>query len=182
MKTTNTFLDMMGFHGFQDFLGFNINPKMLGLLTISFGSLGGMIETWTGISMYLWLFLTLGSIFDICFGIYANIIVLGNEFESKRFFRGIFKSFVVLFIIVITNMLNLGVKDSDINPEALKTVFEYLAASIHYSFVMLIALYLLTGISENGAKIEIPVFKSLSKILKIRISKVEDIGSGEEKN
>ena len=182
MKTTNTFLDMMGFHGFQDFLGINLNPKVLGLISISLGGLSGMVETWTGISMYLWMFLTLGSIFDILFGIYANIIVLKNEFESKRFFRGIFKSFVVLFIIVITNMLNLGVKDSDINPEFLKTTFEYMAATIHYSFVMLIALYLLTGISENGAKIDIPIFKSLSKILKMKIAKVESINNKDESN
>lgn len=180
MKTVDNFLDMMGFNNFQDFLGIGLNSKLVGLIAISFGSIGGFIETWTGISMYLWLFLTLASIFDIAFGIYANIVVLKKQFESKRFFRGIFKSFVVLFIIVITNTLNLGVKDSNINPELLKTGFEYMAATIHYSFVMLIALYLLTGISENGAKIDIPVFKSLSKILKMRISKVESIGGGED--
>lgn len=176
MKIFNKFLDMMGFDNFQDFLGLNLNPKMLGILSISFGGFSGLIETWTGISMYLWLFLTMATIFDIAFGVYANVIILRNDFESRRFFRGIFKSFVVLFIIVITNSLNLGVKHSDMNPEFIKIAFEYMAATLHYSFVMLISLYLLTGISENGAKIGIPVFKSLSTMLKMRITKVESLG------
>lgn len=176
MKIVNEFLDMMGFNNFQDFLGISLNPKILGVISLSFGTAGAFIEAWTGISLYLWLFLTLASIFDIAFGVYANIIILNNEFVSKRFFRGIFKSFVVLFIIVITNSLHLGVQHSNINPEFLKTTFQYIAATIHYSFVMLIALYLLAGISENGAKIDIPVFKSLSKIIKLKITKVEDLG------
>ena len=169
---------MMGFTDYQDLLGFNmasINLKFFTFFSISFGSLVGFIETWTGISIYLWLFLTLGSIFDIAFGIYANIIVLQNEFKTDKFFRGIFKSFVVLFIIFITNTLNMGVHDSQINPELLRVPFEYISATIHYSFIMLICIYLLSGISENGAKIDIPVFNSLSKILKIKIKKIEDI-------
>lgn len=177
MKIINNFLDMMGFSNFQDLIGKSVSfdPKHLSLLTISIGSIGGIIEMWTGISMYFWLFLVAGTLFDISFGVYANVIVLKSEFESKRFFRGIFKSFVVLFIIVITNFLNLGVKHSDIHPEFLKTTFEYMAASLHYSFVMLISLYLLTGIAENGAKIQIPVFISLSKILKMKINTVEEL-------
>lgn len=175
MKIFNGFLQMMGFNNLEDFLGFSINSKFLMTATISFGTIGGFIEAWTGISIYLWLFLTLATIFDIAFGVYVNVNALDNKFESKRFFRGIFKSFVVLFIIFITNSLNLGVQHSDINPEFLKTTFEYIAATIHYSFIMLISLYLLTGISENGAKIDIPVFKSLSKILKMKINKVENL-------
>lgn len=176
MKVVNNFLDMMGFENTQDFLGISLNPKILGLVSISFGTIAGLVEAWTGISMYLWMFLTLASIFDILFGVYANVMVLRNDFVSKRFFRGVFKSFVVLFIIIITNSLNLGVKHSNINPDFLKVTFEYMAATIHYSFVMLISLYLLTGISENGAKVGIPVFESVTRMLKIKINRVEKMG------
>lgn len=176
LKINDGFLDMMGFDNTQDFIGLVPNFKLMSMLTISFGSIVAFVEAWTGISVMLWVFLTLASIFDIIFGIYANIIILGNDFVSKKFFRGIFKSFIVLFIIVITNSLHLGVSYSNINPDFLKVTFEYMSATIHYSFVMLISLYLLSGISENGAKIDIPVFVSLSRMLKLKIKKVENIG------
>ena len=51
-----------------------------------------------------------------------------------------------------------------------------MVATIHYSFVMLISLYLLTGISENGAKVGIPVFESVTRMLKIKINRVEKMG------
>lgn len=177
MKKINRFLDMMGFDNYQDLIGIATTPKPIATTIVLFlGGLGGLIETWTGISLYFWLFLTLSSIFDIAFGVYANVVILKAPFESRKFFRGIFKSYIVLFIILITNSLDLGVRHSNIQPEYLKTTFQYMASTIHYSFVMLISLYLLIGISENGAKINMPIFKSLTKILKIRINKVENIG------
>lgn len=176
MKIINGFLDMMGFENTQDFLGSGLNPQAVAAYSIAFGSLGAFVEAWTGISLLLWVFLTLGSIFDVAFGVYANVVFLKHEFESKRFFRGVFKSFVVLFIILITNSLNLGVTHSNIHPDFLKTTFVYITNTIHYSFVMLIALYLLAGISENGAKLNIPVFKSVTKILKMKINRVENVG------
>ena len=176
MTLTNNFLDLMGFDGIKDLVGTSVNTRNLTLISIAAGGFGAFIETWTGISMYFWLFLTMSTVFDVLFGMYANMVVLGHHFESRAFFRGIFKSFIVLGIIVITNSLYLGVEHSNISPNYLKEIFQHMASAIHYSFVMLISLYLLTGISENGAKIDIPVFKSLSKLLKIKINKIEHLG------
>lgn len=39
MKIVNNFLDMMGFENTQDFLGISLNPKILGLVSISFGTI-----------------------------------------------------------------------------------------------------------------------------------------------
>lgn len=167
---------MMGFDNYHDFISFSYSPKFVGLFSIGLGTIGSLVELWTGISLYLWLFLTMASIFDIAFGVYANVVVLNQLFNSKRFFRGVFKSFIVLFIIVITNNLNLGVRYSKIEPEFLRVFFEGVVGTIHYSFVMLISLYLLTGISENGDKIQIPVFQSLTRMLKMKIRKVERFG------
>lgn len=175
MKLLNGFLDMMGFENTHDLVGNDLNYKLITLIAVGLGSVSGFVETWTGISVLLWVFLTLTSIFDIAFGIYANVIILKSDFESKRFFRGVFKSFVVLFIIILANMFKLGVLDSDFTPGFLKSIFDYTANAIHGTFVVLIALYLLVGISENGAKIDIPVFKSISKLLKMKINSIESI-------
>ena len=52
------------------------------------GSSIGFIETYTGISLMLWLFITAASIFDLGLGLYANVVYLGNPYESKKMFRG----------------------------------------------------------------------------------------------
>lgn len=169
---------MMGFESTQDFLGKSFDPKVVGIVSITFGSLGIFVEQWTGISVFFWMFLTLASIFDVMFGVFTNVTILRQPFETHKFFRGIFKAFVVLFIIVITNTLHMGVVATNITPEFVKTTFVHTSSVIHYSFVMLISLYLLVGIAENGAKLEIPVFKSVTRMLRVKIKRVENMSDG----
>lgn len=118
--------------------------------------------------------MTLASIFDIGLGFYANVIFLGNEYNSKRMFRGIFKAFVLMVMIFLTNTFKLGISESNITPEYVETMSVYATATIHYSTVLLIGMYILLGIAENGAKIKIPVFVSIVRVLRVKINKIEN--------
>lgn len=179
MKLINNFLDLMGFQSTTDLLGVSLQVKPLIIPLISLGAVTSFIENFTGIHVYLWMFLTIASAFDILFGYITNVFFLKEGFVTRKFFRGVFKSFVVLSLILLTNTLKKGVELSDIQPEVLKTVADYVTSSMHYTFVLIIALYLLFGIVENGAKMEIPVFKSLSRILRIKIAKIEEVATEE---
>lgn len=175
MKKINYILEAAGFENFNDMLGI-FAPYFSKLLVASLyaGSLAGFIEAYTGISVMLWVFIVSASIFDLGLGVYANIIYLGKEYSSKRMFRGIFKAFVLMIIIFLTNTFKVGIESSQISPEYLETLTRYTTATIHYSSVLLIGLYILLGIAENGAKIEIPFCVSLVRILKVRINNIEE--------
>lgn len=187
LRLTDNFLDLMGFNNLQDFIGISTQFKLMSILSLTFsvaGFLAGLttiIETWAGISILLWLFLTLGAITDIGFGFVVNVFFLKYAFCTRRFFRGVFKAFVTLFLILLTNTLKRGVETSVIDIAALKVTFEYLVSFIHYIVVLLIALYQMAGIAENGAKINIRICVFLSKIMKIKIKDIENLASQEDK-
>jgi len=181
MNKLNYLLNSMGFDNFQDLLG-TFAPYFSKILTLSvyLGSIIGFIETYTGISFLLWVFLCLASAFDLMLGVYANVVFLKNPVETKKMFRGIFKAFVLMCIIFLTNIFKIGIEASNITPEFVQTSSIFIIATLHYSSVLLIGLYILLGIAENGAKIEIPFCVSLVKILKIRINKIEDNNENQE--
>jgi len=175
MSRLNYILQAAGFENLQDMLGIfsPYFPKIL-VLSIYMGSSIGIIETYTGISLMLWLFITAASIFDLGLGLYANVVYMGNPYESKKMFRGIFKAFVLMTLIFLTNTFKVGIDTSAIYPEYLKTMAIYATSTIHYTSVLLIGIYILLGVAENGAKIEIPFCVSLVRLLKIKIKKLEN--------
>ncbi len=174
MNKINYILQAAGFDSFQDMLGlFSPLFTKLFFASIYIGSVVAFIETHTGISIMLWLFFTSASIFDLVLGVYANIIYLNNKYDSKRMFRGIFKAFVLMIIVFLTNTFKVGIEASNIRPEYVESMAVYATATIHYSSVLLIGLYILLGIAENGAKIEIPMCVSLVKVLKVKINNLE---------
>jgi len=172
----------MGFDGFKDFLG-TFHPYFNKILVISvyFGGFVGFIETFTGISFMLWIFFTAAAIFDLGLGVYANVFYLKKPYDSHRMFRGVFKAFVLMVLIFLTNTFKVGIERSVISPEYMKTTSIYIVATIHYSVVLLIGLYVLLGIAENGAKIKIRFCESLVRILNMRINKIEDIDNNLKK-
>lgn len=176
MKPLTQILNLAGFTDTQDYFG-NYYYALKPLFTASLyaGSFIGFIEAYSGISFMFWLFLCLGTLFDIAFGTYANLIHLEKPFETEKFFRGLFKSFVVLLMIFLTNFLKLGVETSAITPEFLKVSAIYMVATLHYSVVFLISLYLLLGVSENGEKVGIQACASINKLVRMRIKKIEEI-------
>ena len=181
MKTINYILSLAGFSDINDYFGtYAILIKPLFLVSITSASLVGFIETYSGISFMLWVFLALGTIFDLAIGWYTNVYYLNTHFETKKFFRGILKSFITLSFIFLTNSLKVGVTSTEIHPEFLESAIIFISALIHYTIVFLIGLYLLLGIAENCAKMGIPVAKSIVKILKMRINSVEDMGASKE--
>ena len=175
MKPLTYILNAMDFESTHDMLG-TFSPYFNKFLAISLtaGIFGGFIETYLGISFILWLFILVGAFFDILLGIYANVVFLGHDLDTKKMFRGVFKIFVVLVIIFLTNTFNQGIQQSNISPQLLSDVAGVISSTLHYSSVILIGLYIMLGIAENGAKIEIPFCVSLVNILKLRIKKVED--------
>lgn len=182
MKTLNYIFSLAGFNDINDYLGtYSMLVKPLFYFSVSSASLVGFIETYSGISFMLWVFLALGTIFDLAIGWYTNVYYLNTHFETRKFFRGILKSFITLSFIFLTNSLKVGVTSSEIHPEFLETTIIFISALIHYTIVFLIGLYLLLGIAENCAKMGIPVAKSIVKILKMKINSVEEIG-GNKKN
>lgn len=183
MKLINYILELAGFENINDFLGTYhvLFPSILGI-SISFGAGVGFLETYSGVSFLLWVFMIAGTIADLIFGVYANLYYLHHEFETKKFMRGVFKAFILFAVIFITNIFKMGIENSAIKPEFLKEPFIYLTATIHYSFVLLIGIYILLSIAENLAKMEIPVAISLTKILKVKIKKIENLEKDEENN
>lgn len=181
MKYIKYILGLAGFESTNDFLG-TYHPFYPNLLAVSlsFGAAVGFLETYSGVSLLLWVFMICGTIADLGFGVYANLYYLKHEFETTKFMRGVFKAFVLFAVIFITNIFNMGIEDSNIRPEILKEPFKYLTATIHYSFVLLIGVYILLSIAENLAKMEIPVAISLTKMLKMKIKKIENFENNEE--
>ncbi|QQV91593.1 holin [Winogradskyella phage Peternella_1] len=175
MNKLNYILQAAGFDSLQDLLGVFAPyfPKIL-IASIYMGGSIGFVETYTGISVMLWVFITAASIFDLGLGLYANVSYLGQPYESKKMFRGIFKAFVLMVLIFLTNTFKVGVEDSNIYPEYLQSMAVYATATIHYTSVLLIGIYILLGVAENGAKIEIPFCVSLVRLLKIKIKKLEE--------
>lgn len=181
MKTINYILSLTGFSDVNDYLGtYSMLIKPLFIFSITSASLVGFVETYSGISFMLWVFLALGTIFDLAIGWYTNVYYLNTHFETRKFFRGILKSFITLAFIFLTNSLKIGVSDSQISLEWYKTSLVFITSVIHYSVVFLIGLYLLLGVAENCAKMEIPVAKSIVKILKMRINSIEELASNKE--
>ena len=167
MKTINSILQLAGFNDINDYLGtYSMLIKPLFIVSITSASLVGFIETYSGISFMLWTFLALGTIFDLAIGWYTNVYYLNTHFETKKFFRGILKSFITLTFIFVTNSLRMGVIDSPIHPKFLEDIMIFIVSVIHYTIVFLIGLYLLLGISENGEKLGVKVCKSINKIIK----------------
>lgn len=177
MKNINYILSLAGFTDVNDYLGtFSNFLKPLFIMAFSVASVVGFIETYSGISFMLWVFLALGTIFDLLIGWFTNVYFLDQPFETKKFFRGILKSFITLSFIFLTNSLKVGVLDSEISIDFYKTTLVFISSIIHYTVVFLIGLYLLLGVAENGAKMKIPVAESIVKVLKMRINYMEEIG------
>ncbi len=174
-------LHIMGFEGIPDFFG-KYYPLLNSVFSISLtlGAITGFIETHSGISILLWVFFAASTIFDLAFGTYVNVIFLNHEFDSTKFFRGIFKPFVMFVVIFLTNTFKQGLLSSNIEPDFLNTTLVYIAATIHYSFVMVIGIFTILSIAENGAKIGIPACVTLVKILNMKIKKIEDINEKTE--
>ena len=178
MKIINQILSLAGFIDAKDYLGtFASLIKPLFFMSITSASIVGFVETYSGISFMLWVFLVVGSLFDLFLGWYTNVYYLNHHFETQKFFRGVMKSFVTVSFIFLTNFLKIGVFDSNINIEWYKATLIFITSVIHYTVVFLIGLYLLLGVAENLAKMNIPVAKSVVKILKMRINSFEEIGS-----
>lgn len=182
MKTINQILLLSGFIDVKDYLGtFASLIKPIFFMSITTAGVVSFIETYSGISFMLWVFLVVGSLFDLFLGWYTNVYHLNHHFETQKFFRGFMKSFVTVSFIFLTNFLKIGVFDSSISIEWYKTTLIFVTSLIHYTVVFLIGLYLLLGVAENLAKMNIPVAKSVVKILKMRINSFEDIGSNKTK-
>lgn len=173
---TTKILNTMGFTGIEDFFG-NYYP-FLGVIfasSLTAGAVTGAIEAHSGISILLWVFFAAATIFDLIFGTCVNLLYLNQKFESVKFFRGIFKPFVMFVVIFLTNTFKHGLVDSHISPEFLASTLIYVAATIHYSFVATIGIYTLLSIAENAAKIGISPAVTLVKILNVKIKKIENL-------
>lgn len=173
-------LQALGFSDFNDLLGtfYFLFPKLLSF-SLYTSAIVGFIEAYTGISFMFWLFMLLASIFDLALGFYANVIVLKNPVESAKAFRGIVKMFILMTIVFLTNTFKVGVETSIITPKVIHDFAIYAVDTIHYTSVLLIGLYILLGIAENGAKVEIAFCVSLVKILKMRINNIENKNNDE---
>lgn len=178
---TTKLLQIMGFDGIPDFFG-KYYPLLSGVFSFSltFGAVTGAIEAHSGISILLWVFFAASTIFDLCFGTYVNVGFLKQEFDSTKFFRGIFKPFVMFVVIFLTNTFKKGLLDSNIDPEFLETTLIYITATMHYSFVATIGVFTLLSIAENAAKYGIPTAVTLVKILNMKIKKIEELNEKTE--
>lgn len=174
-------LHTMGFDGIPDFFGkyYHLLWSVFSV-SLTFGSITGAIETHSGISILLWVFFAAATIFDFTFGTYVNVGYLKQDFDSTKFFRGIFKPFVMFVIIFLTNTFKDGLETSDIEPEFLDSTLRYITATMHYSFVATIGVFTLLSIAENGAKIGIPACVTLVRILNMKIKKIEDLNEKTE--
>lgn len=176
----NYILHSMGFENLKDLLGpfAPLFHKIL-YLSVSVGSFVGFIETYTGISFLLWLFFCAASIFDLFLGMYANVFYMKQQLDMEKLFRGVFKAFVLIVIIFLTNIFKAGIEASNISPEYMLHASIYVSASLHYSAVLFMGLYILLGIAQNGAKIKIPFCVALVKLLNIKINKIEKLNERE---
>lgn len=176
MKAINYLLQLMGFLDVGDFFG-KYHPLFGSIFasSLTFGIFSGFIETHSGISVLLWIFFAAGTVFDLLVGLYANLIYLDGKFESDRFFRGIFKPFVMFTVIFLTNQFKRGLEASHIAPEWIKDMVVGTVATIHYSFVLTIGIFILLSIAENMAKMEIKAAVTLTKILNMKIKKIEKL-------
>lgn len=168
-------IKILGFKDLPEAFG-TFYPLLPSITTISvvISSMLAFIELYSGISILFWVFFVAASLFDLGLGCYANIIFLKQPYESDKMIKGIVKSFILFVIIFITNTLKLGVETSNIVPQILKDASIYSMASIHYSFVIIIGMFILMGISENGEKIGIQACASINKILRMKIKKIEN--------
>ena len=55
-------------------------------------------------------------------------------------------------------------------------------ATIHYSFVLTIGIFILLSIAENMAKMEIRAAVTFTKILNMKIKKIEKLNDGNDLN
>ncbi|ASW72935.1 hypothetical protein IQ37_05295 [Chryseobacterium piperi] len=60
--------------------------------------------------MLLWIFFAVATVFDLLAELYANLIFLNGKFKINRFFRVIFKPFVMFTVIFLTNTFKRGLK------------------------------------------------------------------------
>src|SRR5690606_1843063 len=96
-------LEIAGFKDIADVFGnfYALLPSVASISIVS-SSLLAFIETYSGVSIILWVFLALAAFLDLIIGYYANIIYLKQPYDSTKMFRGIFKAFVLFSIIFIT--------------------------------------------------------------------------------
>lgn len=183
MKPINYILQLMGFLSVEDFFG-KYHPLFGSIFasSLTLGIFSGFIETHSGISMLLWVFFAAGTVVDLLVGLYANLVYLDGKFESDRFFRGIFKPFVMFSVIFLTNTFKRGLETSAITPEWIKDMAVGTVATIHYSFVLTIGIFILLSIAENMAKMEIRAAVTLTKILNMKIKKIEKLNDENDIN
>lgn len=176
MKLATYLLQLMGFDGVPDFFGkyYPLTSFIL-QLSIPLGMVSAFIENHSGISMFLWLFFIAGTMIDLGVGLYTNVVFLKQDFETDRFFRGILKPFVMCMVIFLTNYFKIGIERTPITPELIKTTAVFTASSIHYSFTIIIGLFILLSIAENMAKLGWGPAVTLTKILNMKIKKIEDL-------
>ncbi len=176
-------LKLMGFVSIPDFFG-RYYPLLGTIFTgsLTFSIFSGFVETHSGISMLLWVFFACGTITDLLLGLYVNLVHLKQKFETDRFFRGIFKPFVMFGVIFLTNTFYRGLEESAVKPELIANFAFYVTATIHYSFVMTIGVFTLLSIAENMAKMEIPAAVTLVRILNMKIKKIENFNESDTDN
>lgn len=124
------------------------------------------------------IFIVLGIAVEVGMGAYAAVVIKGESFNSRKFGRFAVKIVVFLATILITNLLRVSFLKLDIQSEPLRIFINYTLDTLFCFSLLLIGLYLVLSIAENGAKMKISFFVSLAKILKININKVEDLAKG----
>ena len=174
-------LNLVGFSDISDLIGLHLNSEAFHKI-IAFSTVAGIwitiatsiIEEWSGLSIFWFLFIVLGSVIDILFGLVVNVMVLKNHYESAKMIRGIFKMVIVIILILLINLLLKGTEKSANNYTIIKEVISYMAATLHYTIATIVSLFILLGISENGAKMDWKLFISINKIFKVKIKNIEE--------
>lgn len=165
-----------GFADLTDLFGVNFLMllKPLTILAVSVGSVLGLMEVVTGMNANFLLIFIFGNMIDIVYGTYVNSSYLQQGFNTTKFFRGLFKVTILFTLIMLTNQLRQGFTGIPPEQDLLYATINYITASLHYFVMLMVGMYTLLGITENGAKHEIDIFVKLASLFKLKIKKVED--------
>lgn len=164
-----------GFKSIEDFFGIKISILAYMIkLSIPAGVVMVFIERNTGLNFELLVVFLLGSLFDIGLGVYVNVYLKNEKFDTTKLERGVFRLAIAPFILVLTMNLKSGFSKINIEQEYIKNILNYTTSSIHYGALFFVMLFVIVGVAENLESADVKFAKSFMNLLRRKQKTVTD--------
>jgi len=164
--------EAVGFDGADDFVRHTIpDIGMKGVLFLSLSM--SVITKIFGLPPILFLGLVFMLVLELITGSVVGVYYNNESWDSRKFYRFLFRSAVLFLLIAAINFLKIGFSILVQDKWYAKVVVDFSLDSLFLFFMFTMAWYIILSVVENMASTGSPFFLTLAKYLRVRIRRLE---------